>query len=63
MSDILENDVVLTSGMGGMFPRGIYIGTVSKVKNDKYNISKTLYIKSDQDFNNIHYVTVLKEKK
>ncbi len=57
-----RNDTVVTSGMGGMFPRGIYIGTVQDIKDDKYNLSKTLYIKTEQDFNNIHYVTVLKEK-
>lgn len=58
-----KDDVVLTSGLGGVFPGGIYIGTVAKIENDKYNLSKTLYIKTEQDFNNIHYVTILKEKK
>lgn len=62
-SDVKVDDVVLTSGFGGLFPRGIYIGTVSKITSDKYNLSKTLFIKTTQDFNNIHYVTVLKEKK
>lgn len=62
-SEVKENDVVLTSGFGGLFPRGIYIGVVSKITSDKYNLSKTLYVKTTQDFNNIHYVTILKEKK
>ncbi len=62
-SNVKIDDVVLTSGFGGLFPRGIYIGTVSKIVSDKYNLSKTLYVKTTQDFNNIHYVTVLKEKK
>lgn len=60
--DVKVGNNVTTSGMGGMFPRGIFIGVVNKVENDKYGISKTLYIKTKQDFNNIHYVTVLKEK-
>ena len=59
---INENDVVLTSGLGEMFPAGIYIGTVSKIESDKYNLSKTVYIKTYQNFNDIHYVTVLKVK-
>lgn len=62
-SDVKKDDVVLTSGLGGLFPRGIYIGTVSEITSDKYNLSKTLYIKTSQDFSNIHYVTVLKENK
>ena len=62
-TNVNKNDVVVTSGLGGLFPGGIYIGTVEKIESDKYNLSKTLYIKTMQDFNNIHYVTILKEKK
>ncbi len=62
-TDVKEKDVVVTSGLGELFPAGIYVGTVEKIKNDKYNLSKTLYIKTKQDFNNIHYVSILKEKK
>ena len=60
--DVKKNDVVTTSGLGGLFPRGIYVGVVDKIKTDKYGISKTLYIKTQEDFNTIHYVTVLGEK-
>ena len=62
-ANINVGDNVLTSGLGGIFPSGIYIGKVESIVNDKYDLSKTAYIKSDQDFNNIHYVTVLKENK
>ena len=61
-TEINKGDIVLTSGLGEMFPQGIYIGTVEEIEKDKYNISKTIYIKTYQDFNNIHYVTVLKVK-
>lgn len=62
-ANINTGDDVLTSGLGGVFPTGIYVGKVDRIVNDKYDLSKTAYIKSNQDFNNIHYVTVLKEKK
>ena len=55
-------DTVLTSGLGGVFPGGIYIGKVEKIESDKYNLSKTVHIKTYQNFNDIHYVTVLKVK-
>ena len=57
-----KGDIVLTSGLGKM-PEGIYIGTVESEKIDKYNLSKTVSIKTLQDFDNINYVTVLKEEK
>lgn len=60
--DIKEGDQVLTSGLGGKEPRGIYIGKVKKIKSDKYNLSRTLYLETGQDFHKIHYLTVLKEK-
>lgn len=55
-------DKVLTSGLGEKFPGGIYIGTVEKIESDKYNLSKTVHIKTYQNFNDVHYVTVLKVK-
>lgn len=61
-ADIKEGNEVLTSGLGGVFPGGIYIGQVEKIESDKYNLSNNVYIKTNQDFNNIHYVTVLINK-
>ena len=62
-TNINIGDSVLTSGLGSRFPGGIFIGTVEKIEKDKYDLSKTAYIKTSQNFNDIHYVTVLKEKK
>ena len=59
---INEGDTVLTSGLGSKFPSGIYIGTVEKITDDKYNLSKIVYIKTAQDFNDLHYLTVLRVK-
>lgn len=59
-SNVGENDVIKTSGLGGMFPRGIYIGTVKNIVHDKYDLSKTLYVETKQNFDEIHYVTVLR---
>ncbi len=53
---------VITSGLGGVFPRGIYVGQVVMVENEKYDISKKLKVRLLQDFNDLHYVSVLKRK-
>ena len=62
-SNIKEGDEVFTSGIGVFFPKGILVGKVDKVSYDQYNLSKNLYLKTDQDFNSIHYVSILKRKK
>ena len=61
--NVKKGDIVVTSGLGELFPAGIYIGTVESEEMDKYDLSKILYIKTKQDFNDIHYVSILKEKK
>lgn len=61
-SKINKDYKIVTSGLSDIFPRGIYIGVVDKVVSDKYDLSKTIYVKTKQNFNNIHYVTVLSEK-
>ena len=60
--EVPRGALVVTSGLGEMFPSGITVGTVEEVESDKYNLSKTIYIKTYQNFNDIHYVTVLKVK-
>ncbi len=57
-----KGDEVLTSGLGGVFPGGIFVGNVEKYESDKYNLSNTIYIKTRQDFNSIHYVSILVSK-
>ena len=60
--EIKNNEIVVTSGMEKGIPRGIVIGSILKEENSKYDLSKTIYIKSNVDFNNIHYVSVIGDK-
>ncbi len=57
--NIDEGAKVTTSGLTDSFPSGVLIGFVSKVTTDNFDLAKTLKVKSDIDFNDIYYVTIL----
>ena len=58
-----KGTTIKTSGLGGVFPSGLYVGEIIGEEKDSYNLSKKVFVKTKQDFDNIHYVTVLKGKK
>ena len=60
---IKKDKEVVTSGLSNTYPSGLYIGKVKKIQNDSYNLSQIIYVKTKQNFDKIHYVTVIKEKK
>ncbi len=49
---------VVTSGMGGVTPKGLYVGRVSRVGKDDYGLAQKIYITPATDFNDINIVTV-----
>lgn len=61
--EINVGDEVITNGLGGLFPSGLYVGKVTKVENDTYDLSKIVYVDIEQNFNDIHYVMVVGAKK
>lgn len=60
--DVGIGDFVYTSGLGGIFPSGILIGTVSEITTDSYDLAKIIKVKPSIDFSDINYVSVLKRK-
>ena len=55
-------DFVYTSGLGGIFPSGILIGTVTNITTDSYDLAKIIKVTPSADFTDINYVSVLKRK-
>ncbi|MHA8138363.1 rod shape-determining protein MreC [Lactobacillaceae bacterium Scapto_B20] len=47
-----------TSGLGGITPKGLYIGKVAKVASDDYGLSYKIYITPAANLNDIEAVTV-----
>ncbi len=62
-SEIKIDDIVVTNGLGGIFPSGIYVGKVKKIEKDNYDLSKIVYIDIKDNFKNINYVMVLGRNK
>lgn len=58
--DIKIGDKVVTSGLGGVSPSSLYIGTVQEVTMDRYGLYKEVKITPAADTNDIRYVTVVK---
>ena len=54
-----DNAKVITSGLGGKAPKGIYIGTVESSIVSEDGTSKTIRIKPAADFNDLSYVAVV----
>lgn len=61
-ADIQLNDVVVTSGVGGVFPAGLLVGTVVKVNTSADGLSKEAIIEPYADFNDIQFVLVVHAK-
>jgi len=57
-----EGDYVYTSGLGGVFPSGILIGTVENITTDEYDLAKIIDVLPIADFDDINYVAILKRK-
>lgn len=62
-STVNEKDILLTSGLGGIYPYSIYIGRVSTVTMSEDSLRKNITIKSPVDFSHLYRVLVLKTDK
>jgi len=60
--EIEEGAIVLLSEYNNT-NKGIYIGKVKKQKTTNFGLNKTIWVKSDVDFNNILFVAVVVESK
>ena len=58
--EIKVGDKVVTSGLGGVSPSSLYIGTVEEVAMDRFGLYKEVRIKPAADTNDVRYVIVVK---
>jgi rod shape-determining protein MreC len=57
--DVQVGDEVITSGVGGVYPKGIRVGTITSVKADREQLLHTARVKPAVDFGRLEQVFVV----
>ena len=50
---------VITSGLGGLVPRGLLVGTITEISLDSQGLGQRVYIEPATDFTDIQFVTII----
>jgi len=58
-SDVQVNDLVITSGLGGVYPKGLFIGTISEVSDPGTQLLQRATIRPSVDFGRLEQVFVM----
>jgi rod shape-determining protein MreC len=61
--EIKEGDVVISSGIGGIFPKSIYIGDIVAIEDHGAKLFKDIKLKPKIDFSKMEHVLVIKKSK
>ena len=61
-SEVKEGDVIVTSGLGGYYPKEIKIGEVVSVEEDRVRVMKSAIVKPYVDFNKIEELFIVAPK-
>ena len=56
---IILGDVVITSGLGNIYPKGIRVGKVSRIERESYGITQNVEITPAVDFGRLEEVVIL----
>jgi len=57
-----EGEKLYTSGMGGIYPKGIYIGTIKKINETRNITDRSFITEAAVDFENLETVLVITNK-
>ena len=58
-ADIQVGDVIVTSGVGSIYPYGLTLGKVASIEVDEYSRELIVYIDTSVDFAHISRVMVI----
>ena len=58
-ADLVIGDTIETSGMGGIYPKGILIGKITEIKNTKNITERYAIVETAVDFSKLETVLVI----
>lgn len=58
--DIKKGQKIMSSGLGGIFPRGLLIGEITEVSTDDFGLTNMAYVKPAADFALLDHVMIAK---
>lgn len=61
-ADVVKGDLILTSGYGGVYPKGLIIGTVENVDTDPTGVTLQARIKPAADFSHLEEAFVITDQ-
>jgi len=57
--DVEEDELVVSSNVGGLFPSGLPIGTIKEITPDQYGLTQTAYVEPAANMFEINHVIVV----
>lgn len=57
---VKKGELVVSSGLGGIFPKGILIGKITEISTDDFGLTKMVYVKPSADFSMLEHVVIAK---
>ncbi len=59
-AEIHEGDMVITSGLGGIFPKGLRVGAVTQIKKKSYGLFQDAEVHPFVDFSKLEEVLIIR---
>lgn len=59
-ANVIQGDSIDTSGLGGIYPKGIHVGTIKKIISNKNIIDRYAIVETAVNFNKLNTVLVVK---
>jgi len=61
-AEVEKGEYVLTSGLGGVFPKGLMVGTVSEIRKSRRGMFQNIEVKPAVDFSQLEHLIIIMKK-